>query len=154
MNAVLQTLRYTLLASFLISFLGLSACSKPALQFSDGTNKALDAYAGQWLLINYWAIWCKPCVEEIPELNALDKDARVTVLAYNFDGKQNEALAEQAEKLQLELAMLSVAPEMLFKQEAPNGLPATLIVNPEGEFHSWLMGPQTKAGILKRLGLL
>ena len=41
---------------------------------------------GQWRIINYWAIWCAPCREEIPELNELDRSTELVVLAVNYDG--------------------------------------------------------------------
>ena len=41
--------------------------------------------AGQWRVVNYWAIWCAPCREEIPELNALDRNAEFLVYAVNYD---------------------------------------------------------------------
>ena len=34
----------------------------------------LEDLRGQWVLVNYWAQWCKPCIEEIPELNQLDSE--------------------------------------------------------------------------------
>jgi thiol-disulfide isomerase/thioredoxin len=41
-------------------------------------NTALPG-TGQWRIINYWAIWCVPCREEIPELNAVNRDTELTV---------------------------------------------------------------------------
>jgi thiol-disulfide isomerase/thioredoxin len=45
----------------------------PALQFTDGKGqkRSLSNYKGHVLLVNLWATWCGPCVEEIPTLAAL-----------------------------------------------------------------------------------
>ena len=47
----------------------LSACSRPEFHLIDGSPVKLDDYQGKWKVINYWAEWCKPCLEEVPELN-------------------------------------------------------------------------------------
>ena len=55
---------------------------------------------GQWVVINYWAQWCKPCIEEIPYLNTLDRDyAQVTVLGVNYDGASGADLEQQRKTL-------------------------------------------------------
>ena len=77
-----------LLAVFLSSLMFLG-CS------SDRTGIA----PSQWKVINYWAIWCKPCREEIPELNQLNQIENVVVLGVNFDGKVGEALLSDADAL-------------------------------------------------------
>jgi thiol-disulfide isomerase/thioredoxin len=51
--------------------------------------------AGQWRVVNYWAIWCAPCREEIPELNALDRNAELLVYAVNYDGKKGMSYARR-----------------------------------------------------------
>ena len=57
----------------------LAACSPAGKPRGDGLQ--LDELRGQWVLINYWATWCKPCIQEIPELNALAQQyPGVTVL--------------------------------------------------------------------------
>ena len=38
----------------------------------DGKNFAVSDHAGQWIVVNYWATWCGPCIKEMPELDALD----------------------------------------------------------------------------------
>lgn len=131
--------------SGLILALVLSGCSDLELSLSDGTKKPLSSYNGDWLLVNYWAVWCKPCIEEIPELNAFDKRDDVTVLGYNFDKSQGAALQAQADKLGIEFASLGVDPADLFEQKHPGVLPATMLISPDGQFKEWLLGPQTEA---------
>ena len=37
----------------------------------NNNNVSLSKYKNKWLLVNFWATWCAPCREEIPELNEL-----------------------------------------------------------------------------------
>jgi peroxiredoxin len=41
------------------------------LTADDGTGVSLEDYRGKYVLLNFWATWCPPCVEELPSLNAL-----------------------------------------------------------------------------------
>src|SRR5690606_9448400 len=64
------------------------AAEEIVLQDLSGTTHHLSQYVGKWLIINYWATWCPPCLEEVPELVAL-YDARhkqdVMVIGVVFD---------------------------------------------------------------------
>ncbi len=42
----------------------------------DGREIALDAYRGQVLVVNFWATWCAPCIEEMPELSTMQGEWR------------------------------------------------------------------------------
>lgn len=129
----------------------LCACAERELTMSDGKAEPLSKYQGQWLFVNYWAVWCKPCVEEIPELNALDKHKNITVLAYNFDNNKGVLLDNQASKLGIDFAMLGHDPADVFGQTHPGVLPATMLISPEGQFQEWLLGPQTEAKLLAKI---
>ncbi len=104
----------------------------------------LQSLRGQWVVINYWAQWCKPCVEEIPELNALDQNySEVAVLGVNYDGASGEELQRQIGTLGVAFPTLREDPAALLEQPRPTVLPTTLILNPDGEIVATLVGPQT-----------
>nr|CAI78762.1 putative thioredoxin [uncultured Gammaproteobacteria bacterium] len=104
----------------------------------------LEELRGHWVVINYWAQWCKPCIEEIPELNALDRTYdQVTVLGVNFDGATGQELAQQQQQLGVAFATLEADPSEDLGIPRPVVLPTTLIVSPDGELTQTLVGPQT-----------
>ena len=64
----------------------------PDFTVNDGQKTVtLSQFRGKPVLLNFWATWCPPCVEEVPELVALQRQVgdRVTILAVSMD--QDEA---------------------------------------------------------------
>ncbi len=129
----------------------LGACSDKRLHLEEGGEVSLADYAGQWLVVNYWAVWCKPCIEEIPELNALHQQPGYTVFGVNFDRARGEELQQQLDQLGVGFPQLSVDPRELFEQKRPAALPASMMISPGGQFAGWLMGPQTSETIKKHI---
>ena len=103
---------------------------------------------GQWRVVNYWAIWCSPCREEIPELNRLHEGTDLVVFAVNYDGKQGEELASQAATMNIGFRMLAQDPAPGLGVERPRVLPTTLLVDPAGRVTDTLVGPQTQETLL------
>jgi thiol-disulfide isomerase/thioredoxin len=112
------------------------------------TSPNIAELRGQWLVINYWAKWCKPCITEIPELNDLDQlYSEVTVLGVNYDGATGEKLAAQLKELGVEFAMLIEDPASSLNLPRPIVLPTTIILDPSGKHSQTLLGPQTTASL-------
>ncbi len=108
---------------------------------------------GNWLVINYWATWCAPCREEIPELNALDAMyADVSVYGVNYDGLQGGQLAAAIAELGIEFDSLSSDPATQLGVARPQVLPTTYLLDPEGTLQQTLTGPQTLDSLRAALG--
>jgi cytochrome c biogenesis protein CcmG/thiol:disulfide interchange protein DsbE len=61
-----------------------------------GGRVSLEALRGEWVLLDFWATWCPPCVLEIDELNALQRELQGTgarILAISIDTIPPEELA-------------------------------------------------------------
>lgn len=131
----------------------LAACqqaSAPAL--TDSSGQPLDT-DGKWLLINYWATWCKPCRAEIPALNSLHHELpeQVRVLGYNFDRLEDQALHAAARELGIEFALLSTASIQQLDLPGVAGIPVTFLVNPQGKYQHRLTGEQSRDSLLAAL---
>ena len=147
-----QYLYYKTKSFFLINLLFiLSSCSEPDYRLVNGDSGHLDDFLGKWLVVNYWADWCPPCIKEMPELTSFynsNKDS-VLVLAYNFDRLEGQELSDQIERFGVDIPSITNDPGLLFGWESPPSLPATYIINPEGQLLHTLIGPQTQKGLEK-----
>ena len=126
-----------------------SSCSEPDYRLVDGSSGKLDDFLGRWLIVNYWADWCPPCIKEMPELENFynDNEDRALVLTYNFDRLEGEELQSQIIRFKVNVPSILTDPGILFGWEAPPSLPATYIINPEGILIHTLIGPQTQESL-------
>ena len=130
----------------------LSACNHSTPDRSDQPF-SLATYAGQWVVLNYWAEWCAPCIEEIPELNLLQAQHKddITVLAVNFDRVTGAALTTLAQKMGIKFGLIDPDPAETLRLSRPASLPTTYIFDPTGKLAAKLVGPQTSAELLARI---
>ncbi len=137
-------MRYLCLRLLLIGLaaLSLAACDN-SKEFSllNGEQKNLSDYRGDWLVVNFWAEWCPPCLEEIPELNLLaQENDNIKVLGVSFDKLSNDELSALTEKLDIQYPVVATEPMPYLPMERPLSLPASYIVTPKGEIMGPLMG--------------
>lgn len=139
------------LCIFCLGILMMACDAAPTDKFAGGGGLNLKDERGSWLLINYWAEWCAPCREEIPELNELHaerEDLKLHLMGVNYDGIRDAALAEVIEKMGIAFPVLTEDPRKYWEVELPQVLPVTLVISPQGKLIANLVGPQTKASLL------
>ena len=129
----------------LFCLLLLFACQKNDIEVFNGSNTNLDKLQGNWVVINYWADWCAPCIKEIPELNEFANENKdILVFTFNFDELDQEDLAPVANKFNIKVPSLVTHPRDIWGIQTPPAVPATFFINPNGELSLSLFRPQTK----------
>jgi thiol-disulfide isomerase/thioredoxin len=111
-------------------------------------------------IVNFWATWCAPCVQELPEFDALKsryKNAPVKVVLVSLDFKEDYPykLARFVERKRLtpEIIWLSDTDPNVFIPKIDNSwegsIPATVIVHPGKQFKQFIEGSVTEKQISK-----
>ncbi|EJL83388.1 thiol-disulfide isomerase-like thioredoxin [Herbaspirillum sp. CF444] len=108
-----------------------------------GKPQALSQWKGKPLIINFWATWCAPCVEEMPELAALQAEvAPVQILGIGVDSQEN--IAQFAEKFHIyyPLYVAGTGATDLLRQfgNQAGGLPFTVLVGLDGNLKKVYLG--------------
>ncbi|MDB6163942.1 MAG: ahpC/TSA family protein [Xanthomonadaceae bacterium] len=123
----------------------------PALKVRtiDGKDYDLAAHRDKWVVVNFWATWCGPCLKEMPELSALDamrEHIEVVGLAY-----EDITPAEMTAFLKTHPVVYPVAILDVYKPPAdfatPPGLPMTYLIAPGGKVAKQFIGPVTARDI-------
>jgi thiol-disulfide isomerase/thioredoxin len=119
----------------------------PSLQIDtlDGTRYDLAAHRGKWVVVNFWATWCAPCLKEMPELSALDAmHEHIEVIGLAYEDIDVEAMRDflETHPVMYPVAIVDTyAPPADF--ETPRGLPMTYLIAPDGTVARRVVGPVT-----------
>ncbi len=135
---------------FTLFFVVLTGCDSADFVDAQGKDINWEDFRGRWLVINYWAEWCKPCLEEIPELNSLylaHKDKDAYVLGINFDPLEPTELNKQIDALNVQFPVLQTDRDGKLNYLHPEVLPTTYVFDHKGELRHKLVGPQTQVSI-------
>ena len=138
-----------LLVALLASLWGLPARADGwSLKDSNGVQYTLAGLHGRWVLVNFWAPWCPPCLEEMPDLSALQqqhKDLQVIGVAVMYKDRQKVTDA---------LSRLSISYPIVFGTEDTaadfgglDGLPTSFLYSPSGKLVGQHQGILTRAGV-------
>ena len=113
----------------------------------NGNLANLNSFKGKWVVVNYWATWCPPCIVEMPELQSfhdahVEKDALVIGINTEHIGKQQ--LLAFLEDYFITYPVFTSKPMQKSELGLIPGLPTTFLVNPEGEVVARQVGPVTR----------
>tara|TARA_R110000764_G_scaffold24008_1_gene58133 strand:+ start:423 stop:875 length:453 start_codon:yes stop_codon:yes gene_type:complete len=131
-----------ILLVFIASIL-LVACEPAGWRDQHGNLVADDSLRGHRTVVNYWAQWCAPCRDELPELNRLADDfPQARVIGIDFDGAVGDALLAASEQMGIEFAVLGQDFAQSRGLAKPQVLPTTYILDEQGQVLHTLLGPQ------------
>jgi cytochrome c biogenesis protein CcmG/thiol:disulfide interchange protein DsbE len=120
--------------------------------FGGGPDVPLASYRGRPLVVNLWATWCAPCVEEMPVFQQVATTAGGKVA---FLGVNVADTPQRAQSFVEELGItydLAIDPQQDFAQAiGAYGMPTTLLVDPSGEIVYRHTGPLTAADLHRLL---
>ena len=116
------------------------------LYFFDQDNKQinLDRYRGKLVLLNFWAIWCAPCKEEMPSLDKLKVNKKlnnIEIFPINIGNDSIEKSKEFFKDLNIKNLKLYFDPKInLAKELSLRGVPTTVLINKNGEEFARIIG--------------
>lgn len=98
-----------------------------------GEETSLSAYEGQLIVINFWATWCKYCIEEMPLLDELDKRDDVTVLAISVNEDQ-KTVQDYIDEHGYQMPIFLDEKGELASMFGVTGFPTSLFLGPDFEY--------------------
>ncbi len=135
----------------LITLLALTSLSSQAFTLVDskGKSHSLAQYKGKWVLVNFWATWCPPCLEEIPDLVALheNKKNKLVVLGVAMDYRDAKQVMQFADQMMVSYPIILGDQKMAAQIGAIPGLPTTYLYNPEGKMVAYNVGALTREAV-------
>lgn len=117
----------------------------PPLVLNDIHGKAhtLEDYRGQVVMVNFWASWCHPCIQEIPEMLKLTQqlaERPFVTLAVNV-GEEQRKLPGFVRKMDEHMVILLDSDSQAFERWKGIGLPSSFILDPQGRIRYEAYGP-------------
>jgi peroxiredoxin len=112
-----------------------SAAPDFTLHTMNGPNMRLQEQRGRVVMVNFWATWCGPCRQEMPQLNRLYEKyhaAGFVLLGVNVDDDQRKA-AEVAAKLGVTFPVLLDSDKIVSKLYDLSTMPSTVIIDRDGK---------------------
>lgn len=142
--------KFNFLVILLLSVSSASLADSPdfALRDLNGKIHHLSDYRGKWVVVNYWATWCPPCLEEIPELEDFYSEHHkrdAIVVGINYEETSPAYLKSFVDENMISYPILRADLSRPPVFGRLNGLPTSFIVSPQGKLVKTKIGSVSKS---------
>lgn len=146
---------WSCLAASLLLAVSMSACAADfSLTDIAGKTHRLADYRGKWVLVNFWATWCPPCLNEVPELIALHgahKDRDLVVIGVALDSTRSSVI-EFSSREKINYPMIIGNHRMAEQIGEVGVLPTSYLYSPDGKRVASQAGEVNRADIESYIG--
>ena len=128
-----------------------------AFRFEDSTGKThiLADYKGKWVLVNFWATWCPPCLKEIPDLVSLYESRKkdIMVIGIAMDYADPQTVTKYAEAMSISYPTVLGDRHIASQIDNVSMLPSTYLFDPAGNPAARKLGLITRESIEEFINL-
>lgn len=133
----------------------MSLCLLPApaalafeLTDTQGKPHRLADYQGRWVVVNFWATWCVPCIQEIPEIAGFHREhGNVVVIGVAMDDGEAAKVKRFAARVGHTYPLVLADDEVTRQLGEPRALPTTRVFDPAGKVVYDRVGRVTKRSL-------
>ena len=115
------------------------------LKDQDGVHYKLSGQKGKWVLVNFWAPWCAPCLEEMPGLDALQKQHKdVLVIGVAVLYRKTQEVTDVIRAHSISYPIVLGNEDIASDFGEMKGMPTSFLYSPDGKLVGHHDGPLTQ----------
>jgi thiol-disulfide isomerase/thioredoxin len=131
---------------------------QPSIKVTTLDGKAFDLAAerGKWVIVNYWATWCVPCIKEMPDISKFVSahQDKVAAIGLAYDDSDKADIQAFLVKHPVSYPVAQVTLDKPLKDfDEPRGLPTTWLISPDGKVAKRFVGTVNETSLGQAIGL-